>query len=313
MSAIRGKQVEWTLEVIFQPPPVHDSTSPVVTAQTITATPQPSSRTMHEVLCKIWEAKDRKGKGKVVTAEEAKWNAAEKEWLDGYRPLPVAPPENVSGDVGESSEDAEGITTTTAPETRASDDSPYLLLLSAGSVAPAPVSTLDDNTSVLSPVVAAPSKPPPKLYYSITPTSTLRAALCGSTIIEFPTLELWHRECFLRARAKGQAEIIAVPVSAPIAQERDGAGGRGRGRGGRGGRGGSSGRGGREGHEGGRHPREAEEDRVPDSGWGKRKKIRPELETLPSTSGPAIAEAMLDTAPLQAAMVMDGLVDYGSD
>lgn len=298
--------------------------------------------------------RDKKGKGKEVSEEESKWSEAEKKWLRAFKPdEDVKPaPKGASG-AGESAEGDSKMEDSTAEappppkeeDEDAEDDDeaepPFLLLLSVFTAPPPTprhgLEEPEENPNLVTPLAppsavapaTSPSKPPPRKYYLIHPSLTLKLALASTTQLEYPSFELWSREAFLRARLMGKIEVVDKPTElrslAPSSLS-GGSWGRGRGRGrGRGGAGGRGGRGGREGGQGGRegHPRMEEPvaERVSDGGWGKRGAVTAvpseDMQEQREEKRPRMEDAApsaMPPAPAAAAIVgLGGLVGYDSD
>lgn len=333
--------MDWTTEVVFQPPPTLDRTLPPIQPTTVTIAPQPSSATLHHVLSLAFESRDRKGKSKVSTPDETKWNLAERAWLDtnapAPAPVPVAEPEIVTTSADLVREDAEASTSAIppppaiAPPTPAlatpipapipDAESPFLLLLAAYfPPIPAPPPS-EDAPPPPPPSRPTRPRPTPRKLYSLSPLSTLRLSLSGTTLLEFPTLELWTRESFLRARAKGEVELLDPPKLAVIpvrrAEGESGSWERGRGRGRERGRGAVRGGRGRGGASGGGERREEVEERTQDSGWGKRAAPTPvAAEGGGAEQAPRPEKrVMIEEVAVEQASLEGGsrLVDYGSD
>jgi hypothetical protein len=239
-------------------------------SETITSSAQPSSHTLSLILAKLFEARDRKGKGKVQSEEELNWIALEKNWLKGFSEETREVVDlNNAADASELEAtnvvkiEQNSLNATSVPE------SLYTLLLSVIPAPLPPTPPIDpDSPPVISTAIQPSPRLPAKLYYKISPKSTLQSILSGTTILEYPTLELWHQQSFLRARAKGSIDILDAPEPLPAVVPRErGLNARGSGRGGRG-------RGGTTSTRGGRNDKardgDGEEDRVPDQGWGKR-------------------------------------------
>ncbi|KAL8292537.1 hypothetical protein RQP46_001149 [Phenoliferia psychrophenolica] len=326
----KEKRMEWTVEVVFRPPPAKDPSAPPREAQTISPPAQGSSATLYAVLKATLDSKDKKGKGKELSDEERDWLAKERAWLAANAPpLPavattVAEPAEASMTSGE--------VTATAPNpsisapTPAPDDSFTLLL--APPLVPSTSSSDPDDAPP-----PPPSRPAPRALHPLTLTSTLSEALNSTPVLEFPTLELWSSEALLRARAKGLVSVGPKPVlRVPLPEQRGNVGESSRGRGaGRGGRGRGGGRGGAATSGGGREERWEDSGRAQDSGWGKRgaqelevelegeggKRVRIELELAfedpaPSGGGDAV-EAYEPLLIEQTSEGGSGLVSYGSD
>lgn len=309
----RQSHLEWTTEVTFQPFP-HLKGPSAAAPQSFTTMPHSSSATLHAVLTSAMTMRDKKGKGKeaACTPEETKWREREKKWLRGVAPDEEEPKEEVAAGKAEGEapfECAAPSTTTPAPDAVAEDvdaeeeddeaEPPFLLLLAVYTPPPASSpSTASDEpsnpnlvqaSSASSTTTAATTSSSCKKFHLLPSLAlTLRSALQYTTLLEYPSFELWSREAFLRARLMGKLEVVDKPRELPVDLHAAGGGGgweRGRGRGrGRGadrgtrgsGRGRGGGRGGSAGAGGGRgewSQREEEvpvEQRVSDAGWGKR-------------------------------------------
>lgn len=274
--------MEWTTEIIFQPPP-----PPTTISEPFRLTLAiPSSSTLQTILSLAMESRDKKGKGK-ATEDETNWSKTERDWLNSLTT-------SSASKEGESTNDevSTELKVTTLPLIK-DIDSPYLFLLVAASI-PTFTSHNEDSDLEDSPIPlpisisSKPAKPPAKTYYHPSIESTLSSSLQGITLLEYPTFELWPRESYLRALAKAQIKILPKPE--PLTALSSGSGGwdrgrvRGRGRegsnrgtrgsrgGGRGG--GGNGRGGsHSGNSNGWKDEVIEGERIQDSGWGNKRKI----------------------------------------
>ncbi|GAA5923182.1 hypothetical protein JCM1841_005919 [Sporobolomyces salmonicolor] len=85
----KNNRLEWTVEVLFQPRPLTDRSAPPQPPTLITTVPQPSTATLYSVLSAALAARDKKGKGKAIDPEDAKWIFAEKEWVETFKPAAV--------------------------------------------------------------------------------------------------------------------------------------------------------------------------------------------------------------------------------
>lgn len=218
--------------------------------------PQPSSTKLSAILSLVIAIRDKKGKGKPLPAAV----------VDGVT-VPVVEPLSQEREWLASLEQAEP-----------SSPPSYVLLLAVVTLPPtlSPPSDGDDSTS-------RPAPPPPshnpisKLYYAVDLTATLRETLARVTLLEFPSFVLLPHDELETEKRHGRITVVARPTSDVVvevdkreaARERrdSGRGGRGRGQGRGGGRGGRGG-----GESGARDARDdaGGDERVPDSGWGKR-------------------------------------------
>ncbi|GAA5908321.1 hypothetical protein JCM6882_006801 [Rhodosporidiobolus microsporus] len=88
----KNNRLEWTVEVAFQPRPSVDPSSSSSSPVVITIVPQPATASLYTVLSTALAARDKKGKGKEVSPEDAAWVLAEKAWLDSLKPAEEAKP-----------------------------------------------------------------------------------------------------------------------------------------------------------------------------------------------------------------------------
>ncbi|GAA5928253.1 uncharacterized protein JCM15063_003832 [Sporobolomyces koalae] len=80
----KKQQLEWTIDVTFQPRPTADRTAPEPESTSVTIGPIPSSKTLQAVLQNALTTRDKKGKGKEVDPEEATWRLAQRAWLEAF-------------------------------------------------------------------------------------------------------------------------------------------------------------------------------------------------------------------------------------
>lgn len=325
----REQRMEWTVEVVFRPPPAKDPSAPPRQAQTISPPAQASSATLYAVLKATLDSKDKKGKGKEINDEDRAWNAKERAWLATHAPVAVVASAEGSDEPSTSTSASlpTGSPTPTISTSSPTPDDSFTLLLAPP---PVPSTSADqDDEDDAQPPAPIPSRAAPRALHPLSLESTLSAALNSTQVLEFPTLELWSSEALLRARAKGLVSVGPKPIiRAPLPQQRGNVGESSRGRGaGRGGRGRGAGRGG--GATGGREERWEDSGRAQDSGWGKRgaqeieidggdgKRIRLELELAfddaPTGDGADGGEAFEPLLVEQVEQGGSGLVDYGSD
>ncbi|GAA5843602.1 hypothetical protein JCM11251_007128 [Rhodosporidiobolus azoricus] len=328
----KNNRMEWTVEVAFQPRPSTDPSSSSSSTILATTVPQPASASLHTVLSAALAAKDKKGKGKEVSPEDAAWVLAEKAWVESLKPVKEAAqagkrnearedvaeeaavdaePPAIAGDGDAELEqeaaaepalpamdapsaeilpiaDAQAPPSTDtappvgpAPPDSPPEEPPFVLLLAFFARPSASPFSEDSSSAAADPSSSRPSRPPARPLYLIplplsSPLPDLRTALSGSTILEYPTFEIWPRESFLRQKLLGKIRVVEKPTGDEVRREAEAraaySGGRGRGRGR--GRGGGGGRGG---YGGAREERDDSgsgggvfEGRAQDSGWGKR-------------------------------------------
>ncbi|GAA5873851.1 hypothetical protein JCM8547_008620 [Rhodosporidiobolus lusitaniae] len=187
----KNNRLEWTVEVAFQPRP-SSSSGPTV----ITTVPHASTSPLYIVLTSALTSRDKKGKGKEVSPEDAEWLMKEKAWVETLKPVKGAKaekpieesvkpePEAVVGGVEEPSTPEEADEATALPEAGPSspppttanpppapkpdeaptiaavdDDSPFILLLTF--YRPPPSSFDSSHSSSSNPNLVQPTLPAP--------------------------------------------------------------------------------------------------------------------------------------------------------
>ncbi|KAM0787794.1 hypothetical protein ACM66B_003848 [Microbotryomycetes sp. NB124-2] len=307
----KTKSLEWTTEIVLQPPPGTNATS-----ETFLTGPHSSTATLFSMLLATFNSRDKKGKGKPLSEAETSLRNAQWRWLETFKP--------------EKPGQADDAETDNQSNTSLSDEQEaepaFLLLLSLYTPPPRasrPDQDAEDDTQQVQ-VSELPIKPRPRKYSVATPSSSLQSMISGATILEFPTFELWTREGFLRAKLKGEIEVVERLASLPERPQRSNDGwdrGRGRGRG----RGGGFGSRGRGSHQGCSTWNSRGEDgqgdhahgRTQDSGWQKRSAtvaLGEEAE-LTGTETPkhARTEQLAEASSAPVAALSTGLVAYDSD
>ncbi|BGP15882.1 hypothetical protein JCM10213_003689 [Rhodosporidiobolus nylandii] len=249
----KNNRLEWTVEIAFQPRPSADSSSSSPTS--ITTVPQPSSSPLYDVLTAALGARDRKGKGKEVSPEDAAWVLTEKAWVETLKPVKVASPPSEEEEgkiVGEETAFEEG---SSAEQVKPAEEGAEVegAALPAEAEASAPVAA-EQELPAEAPEASTPALPPPassddspfvllltfftrpapsfapsdtplpttrlpgRQVYLVdsAPATTLREALEGATLLEHPTFELWPRETFLRQKLLGKLKVVERPSAESV-------------------------------------------------------------------------------------------------
>ncbi|GAA6010730.1 hypothetical protein JCM11491_002919 [Sporobolomyces phaffii] len=81
----KKRQLEWMVEVSFQPRPSADRSVPTQPPTVVATVPLPSNKPLQAVLLEAFGVRDKKGKGKSVDPEEATWRLTQREWLESAK------------------------------------------------------------------------------------------------------------------------------------------------------------------------------------------------------------------------------------
>ncbi|KAI5480908.1 zinc finger, HIT-type protein [Pseudohyphozyma bogoriensis] len=221
----KGKKVDWTTEILLHPPSAKDPRAPPQQPLIVTNQPLPSTTTLYFLLKAAMDTRDRKGKGKELDEEDAKLRSEQKAWLETFAPLSVPQPaEAVEVPPADAREDAKLSAEASPPQdgsTAPSADPPFVILSPVVAIPPRISSSSHDDDELSTSTTAPPAtstttpRPSSKSYYTMSPSDTLRKSLVGTTLIEYPTFEIWSREAFLRARALGAIAVAEKPESLP--------------------------------------------------------------------------------------------------
>ncbi|KAK4691325.1 hypothetical protein P7C70_g9377, partial [Phenoliferia sp. Uapishka_3] len=148
----KGAHMEWTVEVIFRPPPAKDPSAPLKEPKFISPPAQSSNATLYAVLRATLDSKDRKGKGKEVTEEDKEWNLKERTWLASHAPPPIVATTSAKDDSVISSADEPSL----APSSTNPLDTPSPSS-SLSAIPAAPLTTPDDTFTLLLSIPSLPS------------------------------------------------------------------------------------------------------------------------------------------------------------
>ncbi|KAM0752215.1 hypothetical protein T439DRAFT_379308 [Meredithblackwellia eburnea MCA 4105] len=307
----KEQRMEWTLDIVFPPHSPSTSTS----RKTFSPPAQPSTALMYTVLKATMDSrtkrersttKNNNGKVEPVTAQERDMNEKQREWLDrlldrlNKDEQGRAVPEVESDDKLETAEQQQQqhepstdsnptcvlppTATTVMPSSLTSSpeethQEPFLLFLAPPSlpVPPRhhPPAALVQNPNLTSLTPRTPS-PSARTLHPVKLTSSLSSTLSGTSVVEYPTFELWERGEFEERVREGKVRVGEKlgDLSSDLVSRGGGGGGgggqRGRGRGrGRGRAGGARWERNDQGGEGGGFL-VGIEGRQRDSGWAKR-------------------------------------------